>query len=66
MANNENKKGAIITAIMVGAVAIGVYLATIILNVDYGKKKNNKRVLDQTGFGPHFDVLFCVCVGPAL
>ena len=32
MANNENKKGVIITAIMVGAVAIGVYLATIILN----------------------------------
>ena len=32
MANNENKKGVIITAVMVGAVAIGVYLATIMLN----------------------------------
>ncbi len=32
MANNENKKGAIITAIVVGAVAIGVYVATIMLN----------------------------------
>ena len=32
MTNNESKKGAIITAIVVGAVAIGVYVATIILN----------------------------------
>ena len=32
MANNENKKGAIITAVVVGAVAIGVYIATIVLN----------------------------------
>ena len=32
MANNENKKGVIITAVVVGAVAIGVYVATIILN----------------------------------
>jgi len=32
MANNENKKGVIITAVVVGAVAIGVYLATIMLN----------------------------------
>jgi hypothetical protein len=32
MANNENKKGVIITAVMVGAVAIGVYVATIMLN----------------------------------
>jgi hypothetical protein len=32
MANNENKKGAIITAVVVGAVAIGVYIATIMLN----------------------------------
>ena len=32
MANNENKKGAIITAVVVGAVAIGVNIATIMLN----------------------------------
>ncbi|SVD93944.1 uncharacterized protein METZ01_LOCUS446798 [marine metagenome] len=32
MANNENKKGVIITAVVVGAVAIGVYVATIMLN----------------------------------
>ena len=32
MANNENKKGAIITAVVVGAVAIGVYIASIMLN----------------------------------
>ncbi len=32
MADNENKKGAIITALVVGAVAIGVYVATIMLN----------------------------------
>ena len=32
MANNENKKGVIITAVVVGAVAIGVYIATIMLN----------------------------------
>ena len=32
MANNENKKGAIITAVVVVAVAIGVYVATIMLN----------------------------------
>jgi hypothetical protein len=32
MANDENKKGAIITALLVGAVAIGVYVATIMLN----------------------------------
>jgi hypothetical protein len=32
MANNENKKSAIITAVVVGAVAIGVYVATIMLN----------------------------------
>ena len=32
MANNENKKGVIITAVLVGAVAIGVYVATIMLN----------------------------------
>ena len=30
--DNKNKKGAIITAIVVGAVAIGVYVATIMLN----------------------------------
>jgi len=28
----DNKKGAIITAIVAGAVAIGVYVATIMLN----------------------------------
>ena len=32
MANNENKKCVIITAVVVGAVAIGVYVATIMLN----------------------------------
>ena len=32
MADNKNKKGAIITDIVVGAVAIGVYVATIMLN----------------------------------
>ena len=32
MANNENKKGAIITAVVVGAVAIGVDVAPIMLN----------------------------------
>ena len=32
MANSENKKGAIITAVVVGVVAIGVYIATIMLN----------------------------------
>jgi len=32
MADNRNKKSAIITAIVVGAVAIGVYVATIMLN----------------------------------
>ena len=32
MAEYENKKGAIITALIVGAVAIGVYVATIMLN----------------------------------
>ena len=32
MADNQNKKGAIITAIVAGAVAIGVYVATIMLN----------------------------------
>ena len=32
MADNKNKKGAIRTAIVVGAVAIGVYVATIMLN----------------------------------
>ena len=32
MADNKNKKGAIITAIVVGTVAIGVYVATIMLN----------------------------------
>ena len=32
MADNKNKKGAIITAIVTGAVAIGVYVATIMLN----------------------------------
>jgi len=29
MADNKNKKDAIITAIVVGAVAIGIYVATI-------------------------------------
>ena len=32
MADNKNKKGVVITAILVGAVAIGVYIATIMLN----------------------------------
>ena len=32
MADNKNKKGTIITAIVAGAVAIGIYVATIILN----------------------------------
>ena len=32
MADNKNKKGASITAIVAGAVAIGVYIATIMLN----------------------------------
>ena len=31
VADNKNKKGAIITAIVAGAVAIGVYVATIML-----------------------------------
>jgi hypothetical protein len=32
MADNKNKKGAIITAVLFGAIAIGVYIATIMLN----------------------------------
>jgi len=33
MADNKNKKGAIITAIVAGAVAIIFYVGTIMLNV---------------------------------
>ena len=32
MADNKKNKGVIITALLVGAVAIGVYVATIVLN----------------------------------
>jgi hypothetical protein len=32
MADNKKNKGVIITALLVGAVAIGVYVATILLN----------------------------------
>ena len=32
MADNKKNKGVIITALLVGAVAIGVYVATIMLN----------------------------------
>ena len=32
MAENKKNKGVIITALLVGAVAIGVYVATIVLN----------------------------------
>ena len=32
MAENKKNKGVIITALLVGAVAIGVYVATILLN----------------------------------
>ena len=32
MADNKNKKGAFITAVLFGAIAIGVYVATIMLN----------------------------------
>ena len=32
MAENKKNKGVIITALLVGAVAIGVYVATIMLN----------------------------------
>jgi hypothetical protein len=32
MAENKNNKGVITTALIVGAIAIGVYVATIMLN----------------------------------
>jgi len=32
MADNKNNKSAITTALIVGAIAIGVYVATILLN----------------------------------
>ncbi len=32
MADNKNNKGAITTALIVGAIAIGVYVVTILLN----------------------------------
>ena len=32
MADNKKNKGVIITALIVGAVAIGVYVATILIN----------------------------------
>ena len=32
MAENKKNKGVIITALLVGAVAIGVYVATILIN----------------------------------
>tara|TARA_B100000745_G_scaffold210682_1_gene139518 strand:- start:161 stop:262 length:102 start_codon:yes stop_codon:yes gene_type:complete len=32
MADNKKNKGVIITALLVGAVAIGVYVATILIN----------------------------------
>ena len=32
MADNKKNKGVIITALIIGAVAIGVYVATILIN----------------------------------